>query len=91
VGLAYLENSASSTEIFWWMFKQAGKSSALGMPTAPNPAFVFSQMGLDLFKFDLLPDFAEAKKYFGLGVSYGLSRPDGFFFEFKYLKATDTE
>ncbi len=91
VGLAYLENSASSTEIFWWMFKQAGKSSALGMPTAPNPAFVFSQMGFDFFKFDLLPDFAEVKKYFGLGVSYGMSRPDGFFFEFKYLKAPDAE
>jgi hypothetical protein len=91
VGLAYLENSALSSEIFWWMFKQAGKSSALGMPTAPNPAMVFSQMGFDLFKFDLLPDFAEVKKYFGLGVSYGQSRPDGFFFEFKYLKAPDTE
>jgi hypothetical protein len=45
-------------------------------------------MGLDLFDFGLLPDFDAVRKYFGLSAGYGISRADGFFFEFKYLSST---
>ncbi len=49
------------------------------------PNFIFSQAGSDLFDFSLLPAFDAVRKYFGLSAFYGLSIPDGFFFEFKYL------
>jgi len=49
------------------------------------PNLTFSQGGKDLFDFSLLPEFETVRKYFGSSVSYGISRPDGFFFEFKYL------
>ncbi len=52
--------------------------------TVPN--FIFSQAGSDLFDFSLLPEFDAVRKYFGLSAFYGLSRPEGFFFELKYLK-----
>ena len=39
----------------------------------------------DFADFSLLPEFGVVKKYFGLSAGYGISRPDGFFFEFKYL------
>jgi hypothetical protein len=35
--------------------------------------------------FGLLPEFETVRKYFGLSAYYGVSRSDGFFFEFKYL------
>ncbi len=50
------------------------------------PNFMFSQAGSDLFDFSLLPAFDAARKYFGLSAFYGLSIPEGFFFELKYLK-----
>jgi len=49
------------------------------------PNFMFSQAGSDLFDFSLLPEFDVVRKYFGLSAFYGLSIPEGFFFEFKYL------
>jgi len=52
--------------------------------TLPN--FMFSQAGSDLFDFSLLPEFDVVRKYFGLSAFYGLSIPEGFFFELKYLK-----
>jgi len=46
---------------------------------------MLSQAGADQFDFSLLPEFEAVRKYFGLAASYGISRQDGFFFEFKYL------
>jgi hypothetical protein len=92
VGLAALQDDAASTEIFWKMLKEMGKnedksSSATIGATAGStslfPQMMFSGPGFDLFNFGLLPQFDTVRKYFGLSVSYGISRQDGFFFEFK--------
>ncbi|MEE9370269.1 MAG: hypothetical protein V3W45_02255, partial [Sedimentisphaerales bacterium] len=88
---AALQDNAASSELFWWMMKEAGKTKVSGTPMTPNPLMVFSQMGVDLPNFGLLPEFDTVRKYFGLSASYGISKPDGFFFEFKYLNPTSTD
>jgi hypothetical protein len=98
VGLASLQNNAASGEFLWSELRELKKqtskskdkdsSTTVGVglsSTSPFPQFMFSQTGSDLFDFSLLPEFDVVRKYFGLSVFYGLSRPDGFFFEFKYL------
>ena len=49
-----------------------------------NPFSMVTQMG---FNFGLLPDFEVVRKYFGLFTSYGISTPEGFFFELKDIHA----
>lgn len=92
VGLAALQDDVASTEIFWKMLKEMGKnedkssSATIGATvgsTSLFPQMMFSGPGFDLFNFGLLPQFDTVRKYFGLSVSYGISRQDGFFFEFK--------
>jgi len=83
VGLACLQDDAASSEMFWWMMKEAGEDKALNMPVNPTPGLVLSQAGGDLANFSLLPQFDAVRKYFGLSAFYGVSRPDGFFFEFR--------
>ena len=102
MGLASLQNNAASGEFFWAglrkLKKQASKSkdpdsdTVVGVGVKPGslfPQLMFSQAGSDLFDFSLLPEFDVVRKYFGLSAFYGLSRPDGFFFEFKYLNPLD--
>ena len=84
VGLASMEDNAASSELFWWMLKETGKINTANTPMSPNPGMMFSQMGFD---FSLLPEFDSVRKYFGVSVFYGVSRPDGFFFEFKDINA----
>ncbi|MHC4157493.1 MAG: DUF3352 domain-containing protein [Planctomycetota bacterium] len=91
VGLAALQDNAASSELFWWMMKEAGKTNVSGTPMTPNPLMVFSQMGVDLPNFGLLPEFDTVRKYFGLSASYGIGRPDGFLFEYKCLNTTSTD
>ncbi len=94
VGLASIKNDEVSTELSWWMLRQLKKdqpgsdqpgsgSVNVGMNSSFN--LVLSQSGLDLFDFGLLPEFDAVRKYFGLSMFYGVSRPDGFFFEFRDL------
>ncbi len=94
VGMAGLQDNAASGELLWWMMKESTtppiKTGGATIPMVPNPALMFSQIGLDLFKFDLLPDYDIVRKYFGLSTFYGVSRPDGFFFEFEYLNPSGT-
>ena len=80
VGLAWLEDSAVSSEILWWMTKQGHK------PEASLSLGLGLQGFGELINPTLLPEFDTVRKYFGLSTFYGASRPDGFFFEFKYLK-----
>ncbi|MHC4173756.1 MAG: DUF3352 domain-containing protein [Planctomycetota bacterium] len=102
VGLASLQDNAASGESFWSVLrglKQSGKKGKakdsgikMGVGTSPGSVFLqlmFSRAGSDLFKFSLLPEFDAVRKYFGLSVFYGISRPDGFFFEFKYLDSVN--
>ncbi len=85
VGLAGLEDNAASAEFFWWMMKKADKTRPLTV--SPGTASLkFGQQGFgELVKPALLPPFDTVRKYFGLSAFYGVSRPDGFFFEFNYL------
>jgi len=95
VGLAGLEDNAASWELLWWTMKEASKAESgdsgitMGLALGPNPGLMFSQIGL--FNFGLLPEFEAVRKYFGLSAFYGVSRPDGFFFEFKYLNPSTTD
>ncbi|NQT01386.1 MAG: DUF3352 domain-containing protein [Planctomycetes bacterium] len=97
-GLASLQNDTASGEFLWSRLrklkKQTGRNEdtdsdiQMGIavkPASPFPQMMFSQAGIQLFDFSLLPEFDEVKKYFGLSAFYSLSKPDGFFFEFKYL------
>jgi len=100
VGLACLEDTAASSEFFWWMMKQTAKSQdkdssvSAGISASsrsPLPHFVFSQTGFDLFNFALLPEFDVVRKYFGLSVLHGVTKADGFFFEINYLNPPTTD
>lgn len=79
---AYLEDSAASAELLWWMLQVIPKS----LPDGPASVNMGSQMLGKFVNFELLPDYEAVRKYFGLSVSYGISRPDGFFFELKDIK-----
>ncbi len=90
VGLAAMEDTSAVAEFFWWMMKEMSETikPAGGSGEFPEPGEIavagpaaFSQFA----NFDLLPDFEVVKKYFGVSAFYGKSRPDGLFFEFKYL------
>ena len=103
VGLAGLQNNAASGEYFWSTMRQSAtpdkadgedKNNQLSVGVTSGslfPQVMFQQAAADLFDFSLLPEFDAVKKYFGLSAFYGISRPDGFFFEFKYLNPDSTE
>jgi hypothetical protein len=89
VGMAALEDNAASSEIFWWTAKQSGKVESLAASAGPA-VIKFASAGIgELVNFDLLPPFDAVRKYFGLSVFYGISTPDGFFFEFKDISPTE--
>ncbi|MHC4645225.1 MAG: hypothetical protein ACYTBJ_06970 [Planctomycetota bacterium] len=94
VGLASFEDNVASSEFSWRMMKQSAKSKSedsdssvtmgIGMSSASGfPSLILE--GAGLVDFSLLPEFDAVRKYFGVSTAYGISRPDGFFFEFKYL------
>jgi len=98
VGLASFQNVAASGEFFWSDLRELKKETSNSKDTdsstkigvgvsseSPFPQLMLSRGGSDLFDFSLLPEFDEVRKYFGLSAFYGLSKPDGFFFELKYL------
>ncbi len=75
VGLAYMEDGVSAGELAFWMFKQHSEMQMIGMLDSFE----------ELVDFSLLPDFEKVRKYFSASAFYGISRADGFFFEFKDL------
>ena len=97
VGLAGLRDNAVSGELLWSMMRQSKKPDKPGGEDQRNqigvgissgsilPQMSFTQGGDALLDFSLLPEFDAVKKYFGTLAFYGISRQDGFFFEFKYL------
>jgi len=104
VGMASLRDNAASGEAIWSALRRLkpsgkrGKAEDLGIEIGigMNPGSVFLHMvfleaGFDLCNFSLLPEFDAVRKYFGLSAFYGISRPDGFFFEFKYLDSPGIE
>ncbi|MGA2069993.1 MAG: hypothetical protein ABSG97_01480 [Sedimentisphaerales bacterium] len=85
VGSAAFEDNSASGELLWWMLKDNAKSRRASMGMGPAAAVLAGPDAWDFADFSLLPEFGAVKKYFGLSAGYGISRPDGFFFEFKYL------
>ncbi|MDD5063773.1 MAG: hypothetical protein PHQ35_03300 [Phycisphaerae bacterium] len=81
VGIATLEDNAASGELFWWMIKQnkADQTSAKFCPAGVS----------ELVNFDLLPSLDAVRKYLGQSAFYGISTPEGFFFEFKDISPTE--
>ena len=102
VGMAELQDNAASGEYLWSTMRQSKKPDTAGSSDKKSeisvgvtsqslfPQIMFSQGG-GLFDFSLLPEFDAVKKYFGVSAFYGISRQDGFFFEFKYLNPDSTE
>ena len=86
--LRELKKETSKSEGLLTESKDTDSGTRIGVGVSSNspfPNFMFSQAVSDLFDFSLLPEFDAVRKYFGLSAFYGLSRQDGFFFEFKYL------
>jgi len=103
VGLTMLQNSAASTEIYWRTLKESVKEGSKSASTSSSgsmtigidskslfPHVMFPEGERELFNFGLLPEFDAVRKYFGLSAFYGVSRPDGFYFEFKYINPGET-
>jgi hypothetical protein len=102
VGLAGLQNNAVSGELLWSTLQQSKKPDKADDDDKKNqitvgitseslfPQIMFSQSE-GVLDFSLLPEFDAVKKYFGLTAFYGISRQDGFFFEFKYLNPETSE
>ena len=86
VGFASLQDNAVSNEIYWWMMKEKAKIDP-NSPTPPTALQIYMPTVpmSDLFDAKLLPDFELVRKYFAPSAFYGVTRPDGFFFELKYL------
>ena len=101
VGLAGLEDSAATTEQLWSTLrepngedKSGSARNEIGVSVSSGsmfPQVMFSPASSEFFDVSLLPEFEAVRKYFGVSAFYGISRPDGFFFELKYLNPIDTE
>ena len=101
VGLAGLEDNAATGEQLWSTMRDSkkegkGRSSdnELGVSMSSGsllPQVMFSPAGSEFFDLSLLPEFDAVRKYFGVSAFYGISRPDGFFFELKYMNPDGTD
>ena len=90
VGCASMENNIASGELLWCMLKQASQplwgQGISGTAIAGSPSINLSPKEIsELVNPALLPEFDAVRKYFGSSVSYAISRPDGLFFELKYI------
>ncbi|MFH1370411.1 MAG: hypothetical protein ABII09_03890 [Planctomycetota bacterium] len=85
VGLACFEDNAASGEILWWMLKENTKNRRADFGMGPAAAVLAGHDLWDLADFNLLPEFDAVRKYFGCSAFYGITRADGFLFEFKSL------
>lgn len=90
VGFAGLTDSAAYNEFIWRQLKAGAAASSASSTLGPGP-FPMVPQGLGrLVDFSLLPEFETVRKYFGLSASYGISRADGFYFEFKHISPVST-
>ncbi len=77
-GLITLKDNVANAEFLWWFLKETAKTNTTSPYSVAGP-MVFKEF----FNPALLPDFSVVKKYFGISTMYAISRPDGFFIEFK--------
>ncbi len=97
VGLAALEDGVTSAEMLWRELKKMAEEKSKSGGGRPEVSVGLEMdFGLvprqfvnqsELVDFGLLPQFDVVRKYFGLSAFYGVSRPDGFFFEAKEIAA----
>lgn len=85
VGMAGFENNAASGELLWWMLKQSAKNRRADLGMGPAAAVLAGPDLWELADFNLLPEFDVVRKFFGYSAFYGITRADGFLFEFKYI------
>ena len=78
VGTAMMADLSISGELSWWMLKESGKQKG------PLAGLFRNSNIYQLINTELLPEFDAVKKYFGMETIYGISRPDGFYFELNY-------
>jgi hypothetical protein len=102
VGMAGLQDNAASGELLWSTLRQSKKPDKadgddrhikIGVGVSSGsllPQIMFSRSD-GMIDFSLLPEYDAVKKYFGISAFYGISRQDGFFFEFKYLSPEASE
>jgi hypothetical protein len=102
VGVAGLQDNAATGELLWFTLRQTAQPEMAAGDDKPNeitvglttqslfPQIMFSRSD-GLIDFSLLPEYDAVKKYFGVSAFYGISRQDGFFFEFKYLSPAASE
>jgi hypothetical protein len=91
VGMAGFENNAASGELLWWMLKQSAKNRRADFGMGPAAAVLAGPDLWELADFNLLPDFDVVRKFFGYSAFYGITRADGFLFEFKYIDPRSKE
>jgi hypothetical protein len=96
VGLVSLQDNAAASKPAWEAMRKISKDTvspdgefSMSVGMSSSLGLLFSQTGSNLFNFSLLPEFDKVRKYFGVSTSYGVSRPDGFYFEFKYLDSPE--
>ena len=88
VGLAGFGDSAGVWERLWDVLRRGTDEEKEGIMSGPFGARSFLPPVSELpFDFKLLPSFETVRKYFGLMAFYGISRPDGFYFELQYINA----
>ena len=88
-GLADFTNAAAVWERVWDVFKQGTaeqKDEAFSGPLAAQR--ILPSASDTPFDFKLLPPFQAVRKYFAPSTFYGISRPDGFYFEMQYINQT---
>jgi len=85
-GLGSLENNAVSAELFWQTAKEITKTAKSAGAEGPLPIRFGPLLLSELIDPELLPEFETVRQYFGISAFYGISRPDGFFAEYKQLR-----
>jgi len=93
LGLVSLKNDQAGMEMLWWSLKETEQEDkddsevTVQAGAGIGPGLFFKQSGL--LDGSLLPEFDTVRKYFGLSTFFGVSRPDGFFFECKDFKSAN--
>jgi hypothetical protein len=95
-GVASFSDDAAQIEQLWKRFKrgfaqsdQADASLSAGMMTFDVDSPGLGEIG-KVFDTSALPEFEKVRKYFGISAFYGISRPDGFYFEFRDANGTSS-
>lgn len=95
VGMASFSDDAAQVEQLWKRLKkgfsgdgQADSPISTGMVAFDVEGGVLGEIG-EIVDTSTLPEFEKVRKYFGVSAFYGLSRPDGFYFEFRDVTDAD--